>query len=77
VQGVLSVEFAILVELQFTLDVLLVLTGCIIPAIALTALQGNELNRFRLRHPVLSSPLFSPILALQKYSKNPLYVSMA
>jgi hypothetical protein len=33
-QGVFSVELAVLLELQFSLDIPLVLTGCIIPAVA-------------------------------------------
>ena len=74
VQGMFSVKLAVLLELQFSLDVPLVLTGSVIPAVTLGTLEGNELDRFSfcLRHAVLSFP----ILVVQ-YSKIPLFVSMA
>ena len=40
----LAVEGAVLVQLHLTLNVLAILVGSVVPALALTALQGNDFD---------------------------------
>jgi hypothetical protein len=59
VKGVLPVELAVFIKLQFLLDVPLVLVGRVVAPIALAALQRHELYGFALRFRHAENILFN------------------
>jgi hypothetical protein len=47
-KGMLAIKRTVFVKFQFTLEIALIFTRCIISPVAFTALQSNKLNTFSL-----------------------------